>query len=78
MRKIAIMLTATTAIATSFSLICNPPRAWAGGDSPAAVASTITTTDEHGRKIYTNESEPVRARAVQAPQPKRAECAGVR
>src|ERR1700704_5381295 len=71
MRKIAIMLTATTAIATSFSLICNPPHAWAEGDSPAAVASTITTTDEHGRKIYTNESEPVRVRAVQAPQAKR-------
>lgn len=71
MRKIAIMLTATTAIATSFSLICNPSPVWAEGDSPAAVASTITTTDEHGRKIYTNESEPVRARAVQAPQPKR-------
>src|SRR5882672_4875183 len=73
MRKIAIMLTATTAIATSFSLslICNPPRAWAEGDSPAAVASTITPSDEHGRKIYTNESEPARAHAVQAPQPKR-------
>jgi len=58
------------AIATSYSL--NPPRVWAEGDSPSAVASTITTTDEHGRKIYTNESEPVRAHAVQAPQPKRA------
>jgi len=71
MRKIAIMLTATTAIATSISLICNPPRVWAEGDSPAAIASTITTTDEHGRKIYTNESEPARAHAVQAPQPRR-------
>jgi soluble lytic murein transglycosylase-like protein len=64
------MLTACMAIATSYSL--NPPRVWAEGDSPSAVASTITTTDEHGRKIYTNESEPVRAHAVQAPQPKRA------
>ncbi len=72
MRKIATILTATTAIATSFSLICNPPRAWAEGDSPAAVSSSITPTDEHGRKIYTNESEPARVRAVQAPQPKRA------
>jgi soluble lytic murein transglycosylase-like protein len=70
MRKIAIMLTACTVIATSYSL--NPPRVWAEGDSPSAVATTITTTDEHGRKIYTNESEPVRARLVQAPQPKRA------
>jgi soluble lytic murein transglycosylase-like protein len=72
MRKIAIMLTATTAIATSFSLFGSPPRAWAEGDSPAAVVSTITPTDEHGRKIYTNESEPARAHAVQAAQPKRA------
>jgi soluble lytic murein transglycosylase-like protein len=69
MRKIAIMLTACTAIATSYSLA--PPKVWAEGDGPSAVASTITTTDEHGRKIYTNESEPVRAHAVQAPQPKR-------
>src|SRR3954469_6440269 len=72
MRKIAVMLTACTAIATSFSLISNPPRAWAEGDGPAAVSFTITPTDEHGRKIYTNESEPVRARAVQAAPPKRA------
>src|SRR5579863_339869 len=70
MRKIAIMLTACTAIATSYSL--NPPHVWAEGDSPSAVASTITTTDEHGRKIYTNDSEPVRAHTVQAPQAKRA------
>jgi soluble lytic murein transglycosylase-like protein len=70
MRKIAIMLTACTAIATSYSL--NPPKVWAEGDSSSTVATTITTTDEHGRKIYTNESEPVRAHAVQAPQPKRA------
>src|SRR5207302_1001740 len=72
MRKIAIMLTACTAIATSFSLIGNPPRAWAEGDSPATVASTISPTDEHGRKIYTNESEPVRAGVAQALEPKRA------
>jgi len=70
MRKIAIMLTVCTAIATSYSL--NPPRLWAEGDSASAVATTITTTDEHGRKIYTNESEPVRTRPAQAPQAKRA------
>jgi soluble lytic murein transglycosylase-like protein len=70
MRKIAIMLTVCTAIATSYSL--NPPCLWAEGDSASAVATTITTTDEHGRKIYTNESEPVRTRPAQAPPAKRA------
>jgi hypothetical protein len=64
--QIAFMLTATTAIATSF-----PPtmsRAWAvEGDS---TKQGITTTEEHGRKIYVNEDEP-KARPV-APQPKRA------
>jgi soluble lytic murein transglycosylase-like protein len=64
--QIALMLTATTAIATSF-----PPtmsRAWAAeGDS---TNQGITTTEEHGRKIYVNEDAP-RARPT-APQPKRA------
>jgi membrane-bound lytic murein transglycosylase B len=70
MRKIAIMLTACTAIATSYSLI--PPKVWAAeGDSPSAVSTTITTTDEHGRKIYVNEDAPARTHQTQAPQPKR-------
>jgi soluble lytic murein transglycosylase-like protein len=70
MRKIAIMLTACTAIATSYSL--TPPRVWAAeGDGPSAVSSTITTTDEHGRKIYVNESGPSQTHQAQAPQPKR-------
>jgi|SRR5579863_2575001 len=70
MRKIAIMLMVCTAIATSYSLI--PPRVWAAeGDGPSAVASTITTTDEHGRKIYVNEDAPARTHQTQAPQAKR-------
>ena len=37
-------------------------KVWAAeGDSPSAVSSTITTTDEHGRKIYTNDSEPAQS-----------------
>jgi soluble lytic murein transglycosylase-like protein len=64
--QIALMLTATTAIATSFPPIMS--RAWAAeGDS---TKQGITTTEEHGRKIYVNEDEP-RARPA-APQPKRA------
>ena len=61
------MLTATTAIATSFSLM--PPKVRAAeGDGPSQV---ITTTDEHGRKIYVNEAAPARPRPTQAAQPKR-------
>jgi soluble lytic murein transglycosylase-like protein len=65
--QIAFMLTATTAIATSYSL--DPSRSWAAeGDGPA---HGITTTEEHGRKIYVNEDGPVRPRQTQAPQAKR-------
>jgi len=65
--KIASMLTTTSAIATSFFLTASPLRA-AEGDGPSQV---ITTTDDHGRKIYVNEDVPVRARQAPAPQPKR-------
>jgi soluble lytic murein transglycosylase-like protein len=54
------MLTATTALATSFALFGNPPRVWAAeGDGTSQV---ITTTEEHGRKVYVNET-------VAAPRP---------
>jgi len=71
--QLALMLTATTAVATSFSLFCAPPRAWAavmvneGEDTP----QVITPTDEHGRKVYVNDPAPVQVRRVEAPQPKR-------
>jgi soluble lytic murein transglycosylase-like protein len=65
--QIALMLTATTALATSYSLC--PPRAWAAeGDSPSHL---VTTTDEHGRKIYVNDEAPARPKQAVAPQPKR-------
>jgi len=64
--QIALMLTATTAIATSLPL--NSICAWASeADGRAQV---ITTTEENGRKIYVNEEVPVRHQAA-APQPKR-------
>jgi len=60
------MLTAGTALATSYSL--NPLRAWAAeGDNNSQV---ITTTDDHGRKIYVNESVTV-PRPAPAAQTKR-------
>jgi len=76
MRKrlhIALMLTRTTAIATSFAFLpflSAPSCAWAAeGDSP----SQITMTEEHGRKIYVNDDTPAPARIhpTQTSQPKR-------
>jgi len=63
----AMMLAASTAIATSYS----PPLAMAAeGDGPKT--QLVSTIDEHGRKIY--ENEPVaqaRTRPTAAPEPKR-------
>jgi len=57
--QIALMLTASTAISTSFS----PPFAHAAeGDSPSARG--ITTTQEGGRKIYINEDGPAKPAAT--------------
>ena len=50
--QIALMLTASTAIATSLSLC--PPQLWAADDD----SQSITATDEHGRKIYVNDDAP--------------------
>src|ERR1700688_3463835 len=65
--KIAFMLTATTAIATS--LFLTAPRAWAAESDGRSEA--ITTTDEHGRKIYVNDEVPVQKRPTQTLPPKR-------
>ncbi len=69
--QLALMLTATTAIATSFALA--PVRVWAAeGDGTRNLASGITTSQEHGRKVYVNEDEtPVRSRQSQAAPAKR-------
>jgi soluble lytic murein transglycosylase-like protein len=70
--QIALMLTATTAIATSFSLLS--PPAWAAEDRPSESRSTeagstkgITATDEHGRTVYVNDDD---AAAHQISNPK--------
>ncbi|MFZ0733316.1 MAG: lytic transglycosylase domain-containing protein [Candidatus Sulfotelmatobacter sp.] len=66
--QLAFMLTATTAIATSFPLAAAP--AWAADGN--RVSQGITTTQDHGRTIYVNEDDPpARTRAAQAPQPRR-------
>jgi soluble lytic murein transglycosylase-like protein len=64
--QLAFMLTATTAIATSLSLAA--PLVWAENDR---ASEAITTTDEHGRKIYVNEPAPAQKHATQTAQPKR-------
>lgn len=65
--QLALMLTATTAIATSFPLA--PQARAADGDHNS---QGITTTQDHGRTIYVNEDDPpAHRRAAQAPQPRR-------
>ena len=63
------MLTATTAIATSFSLsIATQPVFAAEGDGRA---NGITTTEEHGRRVYVNEDDSAQKHATAVAQPKR-------
>ncbi len=77
MRKhllLAVMLTATTTIATSISLtslsLCfGASRAWAA--EADGRGEMITPTEEHGRKIYVNEPAAAQKPALQAAQPKR-------
>jgi len=64
---LTLTLTATTATATSFFLA--PPPVWAAeGDGKPGM---ITTTQEHGRKIYVNEDAPAQKHTAPAAQPKR-------
>ena len=61
--QLALMLTASTVIATSLPLHMYASE----GDDRG-----IATTEEHGRKVYVNEDAPAKARRQQeAPQPKR-------
>ena len=62
------MLTASTVLATSFTLISSAARA-AEGDG---TSHGIATTEEHGRTVYVNEDTPAKERpAASSPQPKR-------
>ena len=64
--QLALMLTASTALATSFS----PVAMAAEADGPTT--QLVTTVDEHGRKIYENEPiAPPRPQKSQTAQPRR-------
>lgn len=66
--QFALMLTTTTAIATSVSSFL-APGAWATeGDSRAEV---IAPTEEHGRKVYVNEPVAAQKHATQTTQARR-------
>jgi len=60
--QLALMLTASTVIATSLPLCASE-----GDGTPHGIA----TTQENGRKIYVNEDAPAKARQAETPQPKR-------
>jgi soluble lytic murein transglycosylase-like protein len=64
---LTLTLTTTAAIATSFFLAPAPVWAAEGEGKP----ELITTTQEHGRKIYVNDDAPAQKRATPAAQPKR-------
>jgi len=67
--QLAFMLTASTAIATSFFLSIATQPVWAAeGDRPS---NGITTTEENGRKVYVNEDAPAQKHAAQAVPAKR-------
>ncbi len=64
--QIKWMLTASTVLATSFTL--NAAARAEEGDGPSR---GIATTEEHGRTVYVNDDAPVKAHVAPAPQPKR-------
>jgi soluble lytic murein transglycosylase-like protein len=64
---LTLTLTTTAAIATSFFLAPAPVWAAEGEGKP----ELITTTQEHGRKIYVNDDAPAQKRAAPAVSPKR-------
>jgi soluble lytic murein transglycosylase-like protein len=65
--QLALMLTATTAIATSFFLQVTPVWAAEGEERP----QMMTTTEEHGRKVWVNDPAPAPKHATQAAPAKR-------
>src|SRR5579871_6189426 len=65
--QLAFMLTATTALATSFALTTLAALAEDGDKA----SNGITTSEENGRRIFVNEDGPARPRQTQPPQAKR-------
>jgi hypothetical protein len=64
--QIALMLTATSALATSFSLTTPLFAAEVDGSKRG-----IASTEEHGRTIFVNDDGPARPKQTAAPEPKR-------
>jgi soluble lytic murein transglycosylase-like protein len=64
--QLALMLTVGTTIAISLTLVSHT---WAAESDSSNRG--ITTTEEHGRRIWVNEDAPAKARQSQVPQPKR-------
>ena len=60
------MLTASTVLATSFTLT-SAARAAEGDDKSHGIA----TTEEHGRRIYVNDDAPAKERVAPTPQPRK-------
>jgi SLT domain-containing protein len=69
--QLACMLTATTAIATSFSLTASLTASSAWAAEADSTRQGITTTEEHGRKVYVNDDVPAQKRLTAVPQTKR-------
>jgi soluble lytic murein transglycosylase-like protein len=65
--QLALMLTATTAIATSFFLAPPPVLAAEGEERP----QMMTTTEEHGRKVWVNDPAPAPKHVAQVAPTKR-------
>src|SRR6266487_3395681 len=66
--QFALMLTVSTAFATSFTLTTVAP-VWAAEVDGSARG--IATTSDHGRTIYVNDDAPAHERQTPAAQPKR-------
>jgi hypothetical protein len=62
--KIARMLTVSAILATSLSLC---PALWAASGADGN-GENITATDDHGRKVYVNDSAPAPVHHTQAPE----------
>jgi len=60
------MLTASTVLATSFTVV--PAAQAAEGDD---ASHGIATTEEHGRRVYVNDDAPAKEHVAPTPQPKR-------
>jgi Transglycosylase SLT domain len=67
--QLALMLTRTTAIATSLAFFPLTAAPMACAEEGENRTRGITTTQEHGRMVYVNEDAPARERATPTPVP---------